>query len=166
MTFPPNYPSEPENNQNDTGAGGTPQNPYAAPGGPGATPPQQPPAFGAPAPGGYSAPGPYPAPGYPGAAPAYADPYGQSTVKNSLGVWALVLGILSFVSCGIFSAIPAVIVGNKGKEAADQGLANNRGMSQAGVILGWIGIALTIVGVGIWIILIIVGISVGGASSS
>jgi len=171
MTFPPNYPSEPDNNANN---GGAPQNPYAAPGADGSVPPQpqQPPVFNSP-PGSYGAqtPGAYPggypggAPGYPGAAPVYADPYGQSTVKNSLGVWALVLGILAFAGCSIFTAIPAVIVGNKGKQAADQGLANNRGMSQAGVILGWVGIVIGVLGIAAAIIIPVISNSVNSSYS-
>lgn len=64
-------------------------------------------------------------------------------------MWALVLGILGIVCCGFFAGIPAVILGNKAKEAAAQGLANNGGMGQAGVVLGWIAIALSVLGV-IW----------------
>lgn len=86
--------------------------------------------------GGYSAPP--PPPGYYGGQPG--GPMFGGTEKNNLGVWALVLGILGLVCCGIFTAIPAVILGNKSKEAAAQGQATNGGLGQAGVVLGWIGI--------------------------
>ncbi|NCT89827.1 DUF4190 domain-containing protein [Cellulomonas sp. APG4] len=59
------------------------------------------------------------------------------------------LGILGVVCCGFFAGIPAIILGNKSKAAAAQGLANNGGMGQAGVVLGWIAIVLGIIGV-IW----------------
>src|SRR5690606_23224434 len=82
-----------------------------------------------------------PPPGY------YGGPTGgpmfPSTEKNSLGVWALVLGILGLVCCGICSAIPAVLVGNKSKEVAVRGLANNGGRGRAGVVRGSIGIVLS-----------------------
>lgn len=115
----------------------------------------QPPADG-PSSGGYDAPGGgYGAPGggynAPPPPPAYGggNAYGGGTEKNNLGVWALVLGILGIVCCGFFAGIPAIILGNKAKEAAAQGLANNGGMGQAGVVLGWIAIVLGILGV-IW----------------
>jgi hypothetical protein len=94
--------------------------------------------------GGYAAP---PPPGYYGGGSG-APMYG-GTEKNNLGVWALVLGILGLVCCG-FAAIPAIILGNKSKEAAAQGLANNGGYGQAGVILGWIGVVFLVLGV-IWL---------------
>lgn len=86
--------------------------------------------------GGYSAP---PPPGYYGGASG-APMYG-GTEKNNLGVWALVLGILGLVCCGFFTAVPAIILGKKSKEAAAQGQATNGALGQAGLVLGWIGIA-------------------------
>lgn len=70
--------------------------------------------------------------------------YGGGTEKNSLGVWALVLGIVSILCCGIgvLAGIPAVILGRKSKEAAAQGQANNGTLGNVGMILGWIGIVL------------------------
>lgn len=90
--------------------------------------------------GGYSAPP--PPPGYYGGGPGA--PMFGGTEKNNLGVWALVLGILGIVCCGVFTAIPAVILGNKSKEAAAQGQATNGGLGQAGVVLGWVGIVFGI----------------------
>ncbi|WP_225754312.1 DUF4190 domain-containing protein [Actinotalea sp. Marseille-Q4924] len=86
--------------------------------------------------GGYSAPP--PPPGYYGG--GAGGPMFSGTEKNNLGVWALVLGILGLVCCGFVTAIPAVILGNKSKEAAAMGQADNGGLGQAGVVLGWIGI--------------------------
>ena len=60
--------------------------------------------------------------------------------KNSLGGWALGLGIASFV-CGI----PAIIVGFLGMQAANEGRATNKGMSIAGIVLGILSIVLAIV---------------------
>ena len=65
------------------------------------------------------------------------------------------LGIAAFVlSCGFFTGIPAIIVGNMGKRAASEGLANNPGLSKAGVILGWIATVLSLIGIILFIILI------------
>lgn len=126
-------------NQND------PQDPYGQGSQPGYGSSQDPQGGGSLG-GGYSAPP--PPPNYYGG--GTTGPQFPSTEKNNLGVWALVLGILGIVCCGIFTAIPAVIVGGKAKEAAAQGQANNGGLGQAGVVLGWIGIGLTLLSL-IWL---------------
>lgn len=59
--------------------------------------------------------------------------------KNSLGVWALVLGIVSILCCGLFAGIPAIILGLNSKKAQAQGLATNGSLGNAGFILGIIG---------------------------
>ena len=60
--------------------------------------------------------------------------------KNSLGGWALGLGIASLVCCSIFTGIPAMIVGYLGMQAANEGRATNKGLSIAGIILGGLSI--------------------------
>jgi len=127
------------------------QPPVAPPVQPGAYPPPAQPAPGAYPPPqstgqpGYPAQGAYPppAPQYPAA--GYGPPAGAS--KNNIGVWALVLGILSLVCFGLLAGIPAIILGNNGKKAAAQGLATNRGMAQAGFVLGIIGTVLSLIGI-------------------
>lgn len=110
-------------------------------------PPAQPP-YGAPAQAPYGA-SPYPAPGGYGYFP-----------RNDLGVWALVLGIASFVlSCGFFTGIPAIILGTKAKRAVEAGEANNGGLAQAGVILGWIASALMLLAIIAFVVLVIVGVA-------
>jgi hypothetical protein len=98
---------------------------------------------------GYSAPP--PPPNYYGGGPT--GPQFPSTEKNNLGTWALVLGILGIVCCGLFAAIPAIIVGNKSKEAAAQGLANNGQLGQVGFILGLVGVGLSLLGL-VWVFLL------------
>ena len=65
--------------------------------------------------------------------------------KNSLGGWALGLGIASFVCCGLIAGIPAIIVGYLGIQAANEGRATNKGMSIAGIVLSLAGTVLNIV---------------------
>ena len=77
--------------------------------------------------------------------PAMPAPLGNSE-KNSLGVWALVLGILSIVCCGLFTGIPAIILGNMGKKAAAEGRATNGSLANVGLILGIVGCVLTVIG--------------------
>lgn len=164
--------------------GGEPQPPVAPPyGQPPAAPPYgqppaaptygQPPAappYGQPQPSGYPAPHAEMQPAY-GAAPqypaagGYSQPpygYGGPYPKNNLGLWALILGIASIVlSCGFLTGIPAVIFGRQGQRAADEGQANNRSMSTAGLVLGWVGIALSIIG----IVLVVILVAIGGWAS-
>lgn len=84
-------------------------------------------------------------------APVYAQGgqpgYGAPLPKNSLGVWSLVLGILSVLGCGLLTGIAAIITGVKSRQAQREGLANNGGMGLAGLILGWIGTVLVTLGI-------------------
>ncbi len=108
----------------------------------------QPPPYGQPT---YPAGSPYPYPGQP------YGPY-QAYPKNSLGIWAVVLGIAAFaLSCFFVAGIPAIVIGRQGQRAADEGLANNRGLSTAGVALGWIAVGLSLVGVVIVAFAVLVG---------
>lgn len=74
-------------------------------------------------------------------------PFGGSTEKNKLGVWALVLGILSILCCGFFTGIPAIILGMNSKKAAAQGQATNGTLGNVGFILGIIGSVLGVIGI-------------------
>jgi len=155
--------STPNEPQNPYGSG-EPQDPNKAPQDPSGAPqyPAAPPPYSQ----GPAAPPPYPGAGtpqYPSAAPygsaqgGYAQPgpgYGAAYPKNGLAVWSLVLGIVSFVlSCGFLTGIPAVIVGNNAKKAVARGEANNGGMATAGIILGWIAIVLSVLGLVLFAVL-------------
>lgn len=148
---PPAYPSEPPIYPSESPAypssgqpaypppGGQGQPPYGQPQYPAQQPPYPP---GQPQPG-YPAPGAYPAPG------SYGAPYGAgpATSKNNIGVWALVLGIVSLVCCSIFTGIPAIILGLKSRQAAAAGEANNGAFGTAGLVLGIVSIAFAILSV-------------------
>lgn len=111
------------------GQSGSPQDPYGYGGG------QQPP-------------GQYPGGGGYGPPPGgYGGGYGQPKT-NQKALWSLILGILGLVCCGIFTGIPALILGNGAKKqiAASGGAETGAGMAQAGVILGIIAIALSVLG--------------------
>lgn len=85
-------------------------------------------------------PPPPPPPGGPG---GYATP--QTSQK---ALWSMILGILGLVCCGLFAGIPALILGNSARKeiAASGGALSGDGMAKAGVILGWIAIALSVLG--------------------
>ena len=152
-----------------------PQDPYTAgqqpePPGGSTTPPEpsrppMPPPPAAPSPYGsqplaYGSQPPAPPPPPPPYGSQPAGYYGQSAYaypKNSLGVWSLVLGIVSIFMCGFFAAIPAIIVGNRAKRAVAEGQANNGGMATAGVVIGWIVVGLSALAVVVVIIVVVTG---------
>lgn len=61
--------------------------------------------------------------------------------KNWMGIVALISGI---VMCFCVPSILAVVFGHLGRDAAKKGNATNGGMALAGLILGYVGIALFI----------------------
>jgi len=67
---------------------------------------------------------------------------------NQKAVWSLVLGILGLVCCGLFTGIPALILGNSAKKeiAASGGSQTGAGMAQAGFVLGIIAVVLGVLG--------------------
>jgi hypothetical protein len=69
-----------------------------------------------------------------------------SRKESNAAVWALVLGILSWVTCGIFTAIPAWIIGQNELSAIKRGESSPAGKSiaQVGMWLGISNIILTI----------------------
>ena len=124
--------------------GSTPPPPYGS----GGTPPaygSTPPAYGStPDQGGaYGTPPPYAGSDY----GSGQSPYGYGFPRNSLGVWSLVLGLLGIFVCGLFTGIPAIVVGHKSRRAVADGQANNPGLATAGIVLGWIATILSILGI-------------------
>jgi hypothetical protein len=71
-------------------------------------------------------------------------------------VWSLILGILSFVCCGFFTAIPAIICGHRARAAIRKsgGTLGGMGMATAGLALGYIALVLSV--------LLIAAIVIGG----
>jgi hypothetical protein len=84
---------------------------------------------------------PGPAPHAPWSPPGAVGPAMQPRT-NGFSVTALVLGLTSF--CTIVSGVLAVIFGNValGKIAQSQGREKGRGMAIAGIVLGWVSIAI------------------------
>jgi len=70
-------------------------------------------------------------------------------MKPHRGTLILVLGILGLVLCGIFTAIPAWIMGSGDLKQIDAGTMDpsGRGLTNAGRILGIIGTILGVLGI-------------------
>ena len=85
-----------------------------------------------------------------------------STSDNSMGVLALIAGILGFTCMPFIGAVLAIIFGRIGMKKAEHGLATNGGMARVGFWLGVISLSLTALGFLIIIILSIVAAIAGG----
>jgi hypothetical protein len=85
------------------------------------------------------------------AVPAQMGPYGGSLARhtNNLAVAALILGIGQFFGFWLLAGIPAIICGHKARRQIRQTGEDGDGMALAGLILGWAGVALTVLVVGI-----------------
>ena len=78
-------------------------------------------------------------------------------------VTAIVLAALSYVMCGIITAIPAVIVAKGALEITDQNPNHpDAGTAKAALILGWINIGLFAVGIFFWIAFLMLAVAFGG----
>jgi hypothetical protein len=98
----------------------------------------------------------YPPPpqGYPPPPPGYPpqqlqDPYGYPTAtSDGLGTAAMVLGIIGVVTAfgviGVVPSILALIFGITVRKRATEGRASNGGQALAGLILGIVGIVISI----------------------
>ena len=83
------------------------------------------------------------------------------TQSSGTATAALVLGICGFLVCPLICTIAAIICGNVAINEIDRsgGRITGRDMAKAGLILGWVGVGLCVLG-----ILIIAGFIVWGAS--
>lgn len=70
-------------------------------------------------------------------------PPGGSGRTDGNAIASLILGIAGLVMCPLVPSIFAVVLGNKAKErlAREPGL-EGEGLAKAGVVLGWVGIAI------------------------
>ncbi|MBT3389795.1 MAG: DUF4190 domain-containing protein [Chloroflexi bacterium] len=89
-----------------------------------------------------------------------SDYYGPpaSAQNSSMAVISLIAGILGLTLFPVLGSIIAVITGPMAKKeiAASAGTLGGEGLAQAGMILGWIGIGLSVLGVCIGGVLIVV----------
>lgn len=108
----------------------------------------------APPPGGYG-----PPPGGFGPPPGgFGQPMygGVPAGNNSKATTSLILGIVSLLCCQL-AGIAAVIVGRRAKNEIRSSGQQGDGLATAGIILGWISIALTVLS-----ILLIIALAVTG----
>lgn len=90
---------------------------------------------------------PPPPPGPAAAAPQVVVVQGQPTYnrENSTGLWAMIFGIVGlFLPFLIFPPIIAIAGGFAGKSKCDKGRANNMGQCTAAIVMGFVGLFLTV----------------------
>ena len=133
--------------------------------GPGGAPPPPGQPYYPPPPPGYG----QPPPGYPPPQQAYPPPWGYAQPPApdngqavagfvfsivSLGLLVISAGLSSIVSVGC--AIAGIICGRNGKRRVDRGeTPKHRGLAQAGFIIGWVSLALSILATIGWILFIV-----------
>ena len=109
----------------------------------------------------YSEPPPPPPP-Y-GGGPSYG-----GTREHPRGTTILVLGILSIVCCGLFTGIPAIVMGRSASKEIDARPHeySNAGTVKAGLICGIVGTALSVLGLLLWIGVVALGLATGSSFES
>ncbi len=77
----------------------------------------------------------------------------------------MILGIVGLVCCGIFASVPSIILGYQAKNEirASGGMQTGEGQAKAGIILGWIGVALTVLAI---VGIVVIALAGGFESSS
>lgn len=106
-------------------------------------------------------PPPPPPPSYnPPPPPVSPNPVNSGGGASSNAIIALVLGILSYIACGIFAAVPAWIMGKKELNEINAGRSPEAGRTLAniGMWLGIVNIILSVLAIIIFGILLIFGL--------
>jgi hypothetical protein len=76
----------------------------------------------------------------------------------AVGLLVLSFGLSTIVSLGL--AITGVVLSRNGKRKVEAGdTPKHRGLAQAGLIVGWVGIGLSILAIAGWIVAIVVSAS-------
>ena len=81
--------------------------------------------------------------------PQYPPPYQPASLPNSTtAIISLIAGILGLTAIPILGSIVAVVTGHmaKGEIARSGGTIGGGGLATAGLILGYVGIGLTVLG--------------------
>lgn len=78
----------------------------------------------------------------------YIPPHTENRPTNTMAIVSLIAGILGLTAFPFLGSIIAVITGPMAKKEIQQsmGTLGGEGLAKAGIILGWIGIALGAIG--------------------
>ena len=104
---------------------------------------------------GFQQPAGYPQPGYQQGVPGWQGGAGYGGPKtNGLAIAALVCGVVQFFGFWLLGTMPAIVLGHMARKQIRQRNEQGAGMALAGLILGYVGLALTVVVVIIIIVVI------------
>jgi len=92
-------------------------------------------------------------PPYPPQQPGY---YAVGRPTNTLAIVSLALGIASYVVVPIIGAIAAVVTGHMARGQIKQTGEGGSGLALAGLILGYVHLALAVIGIVIAVIVVII----------
>ncbi len=92
-------------------------------------------------------------PAYP---PQQPGPYAVARPTNSLAIVSLVAGIGSYVVVPVIGAIVAIITGHMARGQIRQTGEGGSGLALAGLILGYLHLALAIIAIGVVVIILAV----------
>lgn len=78
--------------------------------------------------------------------PQWGQPLPQNPDTNGKAITAFVLGLGGIFICPVILSVAAIVLGGqaRGEIAGSQGQQKGQGLAKAGVILGWISLALTL----------------------
>jgi hypothetical protein len=85
------------------------------------------------------------------------------TRTNALAITSMVCGIVQFFGFWLLAAIPAIVCGHIARRQIRQTGEQGSGMALAGLIMGWVGVALTAIFV---IVVIIAVFAVNGPTTT
>ena len=107
----------------------------------------------------FQQPGGYPQPGYQPGMPAWPGGGYPAPKTNGLAIAALICGVVQFLGFWLLGTIPAIVLGHMARKQIRQRNEQGAGLALAGLILGYVGMALTV------IVVIIVIIAANAAPS-
>lgn len=89
----------------------------------------------------------YQVPAVPTSAPYVVGPVSSTAQTSNLAVVALILGIVSWIFLPLLAAIGAVITGHMGRREIREsgGRLSGEGLATAGIVLGYLNIALAVI---------------------
>jgi hypothetical protein len=86
---------------------------------------------------------------------SYQEPAGPE--NSGLAIGSLVASILGLTFVPFVGSIAGLIMGYMAKRQIEEsaGTLGGEGLAKAGIIIGWVGIGLTVVGVCIWLFVVL-----------
>ena len=90
--------------------------------------------------------------------PGYPQPYRQQAPTDGMAIAALVAGIVGFFICPVIAGVLAIIFGYMARRNIKEsgGALGGDSFATAGIILGFIQLAIALIVIVIWIIVLVV----------